>query len=101
MTQLNIATDIPSQIDTLEKLMLWGSNCLTNLNSTVVATEGDNYYQRATSASKFYIASVDKIRHISRQSIEVSPESLVGGSKHWAYALELSQKPLTAAMKSN
>jgi hypothetical protein len=101
MTALNIATDIPSQIDTLEKLMVWGSNCLTNLNSTVVAIEGENYSQRASSSSNFYIASVDKIRHISRQSIEVTADSLIGGPKPWSYALPLSDKPLTAAMKAN
>jgi hypothetical protein len=101
MTALNIATDIPSQIDTLEKLMVWGSRCLTNLNSNVAATEGENYVQRATSAGVFYIAAVDKTRHIGRQSIELSADNLIGASKTWATALEISTKPLTAVMKSN
>jgi hypothetical protein len=101
MTAINIATDIPSQIDTLEKLAVWVSNCLTNLNSSVVAIEGENYAQRATSSGVFYIASVDKTRHIGRQSIELNAEHLVGGSKPWAYALPLSDKALTTAMKTN
>jgi hypothetical protein len=101
MTAINIATDIPSQIDTLEKLAVWLSNCMTNLNSNVSATEGEGYVQRAMSSGVFYIASVDKTRHIGRHSIELSADHLVGGSKPWAYALEVSQKPLTAAMKSN
>lgn len=101
MTALNIQTDIPSQIDTLEKLMVWGARCLTNLNSNVAAIEGENYVQRATSAGVFYIAAVDKTQHIGRQSIQLSADNLISSSKTWATALEISQKPLTAVMKSN
>lgn len=101
MTALNIATDIPSQIVTVEQLVIWAGNVLANLNSNVNAVEGENYSQRAAQSGKFYIATVDKNRHIGRQSIELSPDHLIGGAKPWAYALEISQKPLTTAMKSN
>jgi hypothetical protein len=101
MTALNIATDIPSQIVTVEQLAVWAGNVLANLNSNVNAVEGDNYSQRAAQSGDFYIATTDKYRHIARQSIELSLDHLVGGAKPWAYAQEISQKPLTAAMKSN
>ena len=101
MTALNIATDIPSNITTLEQLALWSGNCLSNLNSNMNAVEGENYSQRAAQSGEFYIAAVDKTRHITRLSIEVTPEHLIGGAKPWQYAVELSTKPLTAAMKTN
>ena len=101
MTALNIATDIPSSIATLEQLAVWASNCLFNLNSNVTAVEGDNYTQRACQAGNYYIASTDKTRHVARTSIEISPDYVIGASKPWAYALTVSDKPLTAAMKSN
>ena len=101
MTALNIATDIPSNIVTLEQLALWSGNCLSNLNSNLNAVEGENYSQRAAQSGEYYIAAVDKTRHITRLSLEVSADHLIGGAKPWQYALELSPKPLTAAMKSN
>ena len=101
MTAINITTDIPSTITTLEQLVVWGGNCLFNLNSNVTAVEGDNYSQRACQAGTYYISSTDKTRHVGRQSIELSADHAVGGLKPWAYALPISDKPLTATMKAN
>ncbi len=101
MTALTIATDIPSSINTLEQLSVWCSKCLANLNSNVNAVEGDNYTQRAAQSGTFYIASTDTTRHVGRQSIQMSPDYLVGSSKPWIYAQELSTKVLTSAMKTN
>jgi hypothetical protein len=101
MTALTIATDIPSGITTVEQLNVWTSHVLSNLNSNLDATEGLNYSVRASQSGIFYIAATDKYQHIGRQSIEVAPDHLIGGAKPWTFAKELSQKPLTAAMKSN
>ena len=101
MTALNLATDIPSSIVTVEQLAAWCGNCLANLNSNVNAVEGEGYTQRAAQSGTFYIASNDTIRHVSRQSLSLNKESLVGPLKEWMYVEELSTKPLTAAMKAN
>jgi hypothetical protein len=101
MTALNIATDIPSGINTVEKMAVWTSNVLANLNSNTTVVEGENYSQRACQSGLYYIASTDLTRHVGRTSIKMSAEHLVGGDKPWAYAEEISQKPLTAAMKAN
>jgi hypothetical protein len=101
MTALNVATDIPSNIATLEQLAVWIGDVLGNLNSNVTAVEGENYSQRAAQTGTFYIAATDATRHVARQSIILSPEYLVGGAKRWSYAQELSTKVLTAAMKAN
>jgi hypothetical protein len=100
MTAL-VLTDIPSSINTVEKLVVWGGNVLFNLNSNVTATEGDNYSQRAAQSGNFYIAATDTTRHVARQSIELDNGYSIGASKPWSYAKELSQKPLTADMKAN
>lgn len=101
MTTLTIATDIPSGITTVEQLAIWCNNVLTTLNSNINAIEGENYSQRAAQSGKFYIASSDKYRHIGRVSIELTAENLVGSAKQWTYAVELSNKPLTASMRAN
>jgi hypothetical protein len=101
MTALNIATDIPSNIVTLEQLSVWCSKCLWQLNPALNATEGENYSVRAAQSGEFYIAATNKTRHVGRQSIELAPEAATGPLKDWMYAQELSTTALTAAMKSN
>jgi hypothetical protein len=101
MTALNIATDIPSNIVTLEQLSVWCSKCLWQLNPSLNAVEGENYSVRAAQSGEYYIASTNKTRHVGRQSIELNPESATGPLKDWMYALELSNVALTGAMKAN
>jgi hypothetical protein len=101
MTALNLATDIPSSIVTVEQLAAWAGNCLANLNSNVNAVEGEGYTQRAAQSGEFYIASNDTYRQVLRQSMVLNKESLIGSLKPWMYVEEISNKPLTAAMKAN
>jgi hypothetical protein len=101
MTALNIATDIPSNINTLEKLAVWCSNCLFTLNPTLVSSEGDNFSQRSANSGTYYVASANKTRHVGRNSIELAAGYAVGDEKQWFYALPLSDAPLTPSMKTN
>jgi hypothetical protein len=101
MTALNIATDIPSSIVTLEQLNMWSNKCLANLYPDTNATEGENYSQRAAQSGTFYIATTNNTRHVGRTSLPLSADYLVGGLKPWMYAQDLGTKPLTAAMKAN
>lgn len=101
MTAINIATDIPSQINTLEKLATWCNLALANINPTMQATEGVGYTERVAQAGNFYVAADNKYRFLGRLSIEMSPDHLAGGSKLWNYAQELSNTPLPAIFKAN
>ena len=101
MTNINVLTDIPDKIITLEMLHLWTTNCLAALNPTVSAVEGENYVQRAAQAGVFYIASNNKYRHVGRTSIEMLPQHLYDNGKPWLYALPLSSAPLDPLMKLN
>lgn len=101
MTALNIATDIPSNINTMEKLAVWLSNCLFTLNPTINAVEGENFSQRSAQSGTYYIASTNITRHVGRQSIPLSDGYSVGNNKQWNYALPLSDAALTAEMKAN
>lgn len=101
MTALNIATDIPSNINTLEKLAVWASNCLFTLNPTILAVEAENFSQRSANAGTYYVAATNKTRHVGRNSIELAAGYSVGDEKQWFYALPLSDAPLTPSMKTN
>lgn len=101
MTALNKATDIPSDIVTVEQLAVWCAVTLTTINPTLDAVEGQNYAVRAAQAGVYNIAATNKDRFVGRQSIELEANYRTGSKKDWMYAKELSNTPLTAEMKSN
>lgn len=101
MTAINIATDIPSQIDTLEKLAAWSGLALANMNAALVAVEGPGYTERVSQAGVFYVQADNKYRILVRHSIQMEPEHLAGGSKLWTYAKSLSDTGLPTIFKSN
>jgi len=101
MTAINLATDIPSQINTIEKLAAWCSQILANLNPSATAIEGVGYTERVAQSGIFYVAADNKYRRLIRLSLEVSPDFESGNLKPWQYALEVSNTPIPAAFKSN
>ncbi|MBD2202749.1 glucose-6-phosphate dehydrogenase [Calothrix sp. FACHB-1219] len=101
MTALNISTHIPSQIDTLEKLVVWGSLALANINPDLTAIEGVGYTERVSQAGIFYVQADNKYRALLRNSIQMSPDYLAGGAKLWTYAQPLSNTAIPAIFIAN
>ncbi len=101
MTTIAIATDIPSAINTLEKLAAWSHLALANINPALTAIEGVGYTERCSQAGIFYIQADNKYRLLGRNSIQISPDYLAGGAKMWTYAQELSNTALPATFKAN
>lgn len=101
MTAINLGTDIPSQINTVEKLAAWCSQVLATLNPTATAIEGVGYTERIVQSGVFYVAADNKYRRLIRLSLEVSPDFESGGQKPWQYVQEISNTPIPASFKSN
>jgi hypothetical protein len=101
MTTFNKATDIPSDIVTVEQLAIWSNNCLYRLYPEVTATEGLNNLTKSIQSGNYPIDGTTTTRHIGRHSIELDPDYAVGNKKDWMYAKDLGTKVLTADMKSN
>ncbi|MBD2354752.1 glucose-6-phosphate dehydrogenase [Tolypothrix sp. FACHB-123] len=101
MTALNIATQIPSQINTLEKLAVWAGLTLANINPDLTAIEGVGYTERVSQAGIFYVQADNKYRALIRNSIQMSPDYLAGGSKLWTYAQDLSNTAIPSIFTSN
>lgn len=101
MTAINIATDIPSGINTLEKLAVWACATLANINPGLVAIEGVGYSERCAQAGNFYVTADNKYRFLGRVSVQMSSDHLAGGAKMWTYALELSSAAVPLIFKSN
>lgn len=101
MTAINIATQIPSQIDSLEKLAVWAGLALGNINAGLTAIEGVGYTERVSQAGIFYVQADNKYRALIRHSIEMSPDYLAGGSKLWTYAQQLSNSSVPSLFTGN
>lgn len=101
MTALAIATQIPSQIDTVEKLHFWSGLVLANINPSLTAIEGVGYTERCAQAGIFYVSADNKYRALIRGSIQVSPDYLAGGAKLWTYAQPLSNTAIPAIFTAN
>ncbi|RCJ34605.1 glucose-6-phosphate dehydrogenase [Nostoc punctiforme NIES-2108] len=101
MTAINIATDIPSQIDTVEKLAAWCGMVLFANNSTISVIEGPGYTERVAQCNSYWVAADAKTRLIVRLSLEVSPNALSGGDKPWTYIQPIANTALPASFKAN
>lgn len=101
MTAINVATDIPSQINTLEQLVAWGLLALSAINPNEVAVEGVGYSERAAQSGVYYVAADEKHRMLGRASIQFDAAYLSGGQKTWKYAIEMSTAPMPSAFKAN
>ncbi len=99
MTALNL-TDIPSNIDTLEKLGMWVGFALSEINLATSATEAPGYTQRVAQAGIFYVETDNRHRALIRLSIPVDKSYLSGKSNTWTYAQELTSDALTPEFKN-
>lgn len=101
MTAINLSTDIPSQINTVEQLAAWCGTVLANVNPSATAIEGVGYTERIAQSGVFYVAADNKFRRLIRLSLEVSPDHEAGGQKPWKFAQEISNTAIPASFKSN
>lgn len=101
MTAINIATDIPSQITTLEELAAWACLSLAFINPTIKAVEGVGYEERCAQAGVFYVQAENKYRFLGRISLEMNIAHLAGAQKTWKYAQALSNTSMPNDFISN
>lgn len=101
MTVINPATDIPSQIDTVEKLAAWCAGILFANFPEMTVVEGVGYTERAAQVGDFWVAADLKTRKIVRLSLQVSADHLSGSGKPWTFVQPLGNAPIPAAFKAN
>lgn len=101
MTALNVSTQIPSQIQTLEQLHAWSALALFSINPALTVIEGVNYTERAAQAGNFWVAADAKTRGIYRVSLALDPNYLSASGKLWTFAQPLSSTALPANFSAN
>lgn len=101
MTALNLSTDIPSSINTVEKLIVWSNALMSELYQETLVVEAVNVQERVFQYSPFLVTAVDPSiwRVINRSSIELDKNWRRQG-KIWTYAKEVGTIPIPTDFKS-
>lgn len=102
MTTIVLSTDIPTQINTLERLAAWSIMALRRTNPTLSVIEVADQTAEKVVQSAIIQAADGKIRFVGRVSIEIDPAFAEDNTnKLWTKALEFSNTQLPAAYKVN
>lgn len=102
MTSINITTDIPSNINTLERLATWAIMSLRRVNPTQRVIEVSEETPVQTVQAALVQADDGSIRFFGRVSIPMSADYAEDNTvKLWQKSEELSNTVLPEAFKAN
>lgn len=99
MTVFNVATDLPADINTLERLAVWVGMALKRCNAKESVIEVAGNYGELVAQTVLLQASDGTVRSIIRLSIEVDAGYAEKEQKFWLNAKEISSTALPAAYK--
>jgi hypothetical protein len=95
MTAFN-KNNIPTSVNTLEKLVVWSGLALHTLNKTGTAVEGTTVAARVAQFGIFNVESSNTIRAILRQSVELNDDYAFDGKPVWENVKNLSEDVIPA-----
>jgi hypothetical protein len=95
-------SDIPTEIDTVEKLHVWTSTLLSYLYPDLTVIESAGSAVRAMTSGPFQITAVEPSiwRLVDRGSIALDKEWRGANNQVWNYALPLGTTAIPASFKS-
>lgn len=94
-------SDLPDNIDSLEKLAVWVGGGLASINLTKTAVEAVGYTQRVAQHGIFYVEADNKYRALIRLSIPIDNAHLAGANNAWTYALPISADDIPSSFKTS
>jgi hypothetical protein len=94
--------DLPTSINTVEKLHVWASMVLNNVALQATIQEVPNLSQPVAVSQIFTYADAgtQKWRHVGRVSVELDATWQTGAAKPWTYAQAVSATAIPTAFKS-
>lgn len=101
MTPINIATDIPTNINTLEKLAAWVGLALTRCNPGLKYLENPDQFAQRVADTAVIKADDNTFRQIVRLALPIEDDYATSTKKSWEDIKEISQVQLPSAFKSN
>lgn len=95
-------SDIPTEIDTVEKLHVWTSTLLAYLYPDLTVIESSGSAVRAITSGPFQITAVDPSiwRSIDRGSIPLDKDWRGSANQIWNFALPIGTQAIPATFKS-
>lgn len=95
-------TDIPSSVNTLEKLLVWANAIMDELHPDVTAIEAAGVAERVCSSGVFKVTAISPVqwRAISRTSIPIASSWRRGNAKLWTFAQDISNVAIPTEYKS-
>jgi hypothetical protein len=95
-------SDLPTSINTVEKLAVWVGNVLNNvaLQTTVQEVSGISQPVAVSQIFTYNDAGTLKWRYVARISVEISPNHQSGAAKIWTHAQNLSATAIPTDFKS-
>lgn len=101
MTAINLATDIPNAIATLEQLNAWSGITLDRINPSLAVLEAENLAQFVMQTGIFSAAD-NSNRLLIRSSLLMDPNFVSDRTKKlWMFAKEFSGVSIPQAFKEN
>ncbi|BAU09695.1 hypothetical protein LEP3755_01680 [Leptolyngbya sp. NIES-3755] len=100
MSAVNITTQIPNAIVTIEQLATWAVLALCRVNPNDSVLEADNIRELIAQNGIFKAADGTE-RIFLRLSLELNPEYKVDDRKLWMNVKEVSQAQIPAAYTTN
>lgn len=101
MTAINPATDIPSSVNTIEKLAAWAVLALARCNPDAKILEIPGQPSVEVALATLLKASDGSIRYVVRASLPVNPAYGETAAKFWNNITDVSTTALPAAFKVN
>lgn len=101
MTAINLSTDIPTNINTLEKLAAWVGLALARCNPSLKILEDPNAPAQRAAQVVLIKADDGSNRLVVRLSVPIADGYSESALKFWFNALPISDTALPAAFKAN
>lgn len=101
MTAFAASTDLPSSVNSLEKLGAWVGLALTRLNPTSRVLETPGLESERVAQCVLIRADDNSCRLVVRLSIPVADGYAENPAKFWNNALDISNTALPAAFRTN
>lgn len=96
-----VTTNIPSNVNTLERLAAWVGLALNRVNPTLSILESANQNPERVAQAFFYRAADNSLRLTLRITLEVDATYSTQTRKFWENALEISNTALPTQFTSN
>lgn len=80
---------IPPEVDTIEKLVVWSAMMLNQLYRTQTAIEGDGQPQRVAQFGPYFVTNDNTTRALLRVSVQLDNNYGSSGNKLWEEVQDL------------